>query len=157
MPTLLPTPRSSIISPEASSCPKPFAILPCSPTFTNSASFVGTLCSFPLDVLCVLQAIATDLFCERSGSDPCVEGFHKIQNHVNDGLIADHSIDHGVVNGAVRPLDAEILLDEVAAIPIHGIHELFGFLLTLAASQQAPHFIFSRSVKKHTQRVFAVP
>jgi hypothetical protein len=92
---------------------------------------------------------------ERSSRGSGIEGFHKIQNHVNDGLIADRSIDHGVVNGAVGPFDVEILLDEIGALPIHGIHELFGFLLALAASQQAPHFIFSRSVKKHTQRVLA--
>ncbi len=62
---------------------------------------------------------------------------HEVQNHVNDGLIADRGIDHGVVDGAVRPFDVEILLDEIGALPIDGIHELFGFLLTLAASQQA--------------------
>jgi hypothetical protein len=56
-------------------------------------------------------------FCERSGRDSCIEGVHKIQNHVNDTFIADHSIDHGVVNGAVRPFDAEILLDEIGAFP----------------------------------------
>src|SRR5438128_5982373 len=35
-PHLLRHPRTSIISPEASSCPKLFAILPCSRTFTSS-------------------------------------------------------------------------------------------------------------------------
>jgi hypothetical protein len=76
---------------------------------------------------------------------------------VNDGLIADRGIDHGVVNGAVRPFNAEILLDEIDALTVNGIHELLGFLLTLAATQEAPHFIFSWSVKKHAQRVWAVP
>ena len=76
---------------------------------------------------------------------------------MNDRLIADRSIDHGVVNRAVRPFDVEILLDEIDAFPINGIYELFGFLPALAPSQQSPHFIFSRSVKKHAQRVRAVP
>ena len=71
---------------------------------------------------------------ERSGGGFFADSFHKIQNHVNDRLIADPSIDHGVVNGAVRPFDVEILLDEIDAFPIHCVHELFGFVLALAAS-----------------------
>src|SRR5437016_4064879 len=90
-------------------------------------------------------------------NDFCIDGFYEIQNHVNDGLIANRGIDHGVVNGAIRPFDAEILLDEIDALAVNGIHELPGFLLALATSQQAPHFILSRSVKKHTQRIWAVP
>jgi hypothetical protein len=76
---------------------------------------------------------------------------------VNDGFITDRGIDHGVVNGAFRPFDVEIFLDEIVALAVNGINELLGFVLTLAASQEAPHFIFSRSVKKYTQRVRAIP
>ncbi len=76
----------------------------------------------------------TDLLCERFGGDACLEGLPKIQNHVNDRLIADRSIDHRMVNRAVRPFDVEILLDEIDAFPINGIHEQFGFFLTLASS-----------------------
>src|SRR5947199_7474028 len=90
-------------------------------------------------------------------NDFYIDGFYEIQNHVNDGLIANRGIDHGVVNGAIRPFDAEILLDEIDALAVDGIHELPGFLLALATSQQAPHFILSRSIKKHTQRIWAVP
>jgi hypothetical protein len=72
-------------------------------------------------VVCAPKRIATDLFCERSGSDSCLECFHNVQNHVHDRLIADRSIDHGVVNGAVRPFDVEILLDESDAFPINSI------------------------------------
>ena len=86
-----------------------------------------------------------------------IDGFHEIQNHVDDGLIADRSIDHGVVNGAVRPFNVEILLDEIGALAVNSIHQQLGVLLTLAASQEAPHFIISRSVKKHAQRVWAFP
>jgi len=53
---------------------------------------------------------------------------------VNDRLIADRSIDHGVVDRAVGPFDLEILLDEIDAFLIDGIHELFGFFLALASS-----------------------
>src|SRR5882672_810267 len=101
------------------------------------------------------RTIGAELFREHSGRDSCVDGFHEVQNHVNDGLIADRRIDHSVVNGAVRPFDAEILLYEIDALAVNGIHELLGFLLTFAASQEAAHFIFSGGVEKHTQRVWA--
>ena len=74
---------------------------------------------------------------------------------MQDSLVAKRGINHGVVDGAVRPFDVEILLDEIDALAINGIHELLGFLLTFAASQEAAHFIFSGSVKEHTQRVWA--
>src|SRR5580700_9543706 len=64
-------------------------------------------------------------------SDFGVEGFHNLQNHVNDGLVANRCVDHRVVNGAVRPLDTEILLDKIGALSVNCIHKLFGFLLTL--------------------------
>jgi len=76
---------------------------------------------------------------------------------MNDPLIADRGIDHRVVDGAVRPFNAEILLDEIGALTVDSIRKLLGFLFALAASQEAPHFIFSRSIKKHTQCVWAVP
>jgi hypothetical protein len=56
---------------------------------------------------------------------------------LNHGVIADCGIDHGVVIRAVRPLDVEILLDEIGALSIDGIHKLFRFVPTLAASHQA--------------------
>ena len=94
---------------------------------------------------------------ESSGVNLCLDGFHEIQNDVNYGRIADGGVDEGVVNGAVRPLDVEILLDEIDALAVDGIHELLGFLGILAASQQAAHFIFPGSVKKYTQGIRAVP
>jgi len=75
---------------------------------------------------------------------------------VNDSLIANRRIDHAVVNGAVRPFDFEILLDEIHALAVYRVHELQRFGLTLAAGQEAPHFVFSRSVEKHAQGVRAV-
>jgi hypothetical protein len=90
---------------------------------------------------------------EHSGRDPGIDGFHEVQNHVSDGLIADRGIDHGVVDGAVWPFDFEIFLDEIGTLAVDGIHELLGFRLALASRQEAPDFVFSRSVKKHTQGV----
>src|ERR1700691_2118014 len=100
---------------------------------------------------------ARDIVRSCSGTDLCVEDSHNIQNHVNGSLVADRSIDHGVVNGAIRPLDVEILLDEIHTLPVNGIDELLGFLVALAASQQAaPELIVPRSVEKNSQRVLAV-
>jgi hypothetical protein len=93
----------------------------------------------------------------RGTTHHCADGVHEIQNHVNDGIIADRCIDHGMVESAVRPFDVEILLDEIMALVVNGIYKLQGFILALATRQEAPHFIFSRSVEKHTQRVRAIP
>ena len=98
-----------------------------------------------------------DLFREGWSSDSCVEGFHKIQNDLQDSLLADRSINHGVVNGTVRPFHVEILVEEIDAFPINRIHELFGIFLAFAAGHEAPQFILSGSIKKHPQRVLAVP
>jgi hypothetical protein len=68
---------------------------------------------------------------------------------VNGGLIPGRCIDRGMVSGTVRPFDVEILLDEIVALAVNRIHELMGLSLTLAASKEAAHFIFSRRVKKH--------
>jgi len=69
-----------------------------------------------------LHLHALDLISERPGGDSRLKGLHKIQNHVNDSLTADRSIDHGMVNRAVRPLDVEILLDEIDAFSINDIY-----------------------------------
>jgi hypothetical protein len=88
--------------------------------------------------------------------DSCVEGFHKIQNDCEDSLLADRSINHGVVHGAVRPFDVEILAEKIGAFPINRIYQLFRISLAFAAGYEAPQFIFSGSIKKHPQRVLAV-
>src|SRR5690349_1499552 len=85
----------------------------------------------------------SDLYSRDSGSSSCIEAFHKFQNHANDGLIADRSVDHDVVNRTVRPFYVEIFLDKIGALPIDSIHELFGLLLTLTASEQTAYFFFS--------------
>ena len=52
----------------------------------------------------------------------CIEGIRKFQNLLNDSLVADRGIDHGVIDGAVRPFNMEVFLDEIGALPIDGIH-----------------------------------
>ena len=45
---------------------------------------------------------------------------------MKDRRVPDRSIDHGVIQGAVRPFDVEELLDEICAFPVNRIDELFG-------------------------------
>jgi hypothetical protein len=99
-------------------------------------------------------SISDSFFVGRRGSRHCIDGIHEIQIHVNDVLIPDRCIDPGVVYGTVRPFDVEILPDEIVAlaVTVTGIHGLMGFRLTLAASQEAPHFMFSRRVKKPSDK-----
>src|SRR5208282_5027603 len=100
---------------------------------------------------------AAIIFPEHSGGDTCIESFHKTQNHPDGRPIADRGVNHGVIGGAVRPFDAEILLNEIGALPINRIHQLFGLFFALAPSHEPPHFIFSRRVNEHPQGVPAVP
>jgi hypothetical protein len=68
---------------------------------------------------------------------------------VNDSLISDGGVYHGVVNRAIRPFFVEVLLNEIGALSIDRIHELFRFLLALAASQKPPDFIFSWGIEEY--------
>ena len=88
-----------------------------------------------------------------SGDGLGVYYLHQIQNHLNDWLIADRGIDHGVVDGTVGPFDVEVFLDEIRAFPINRIHELLRFTRALAARKQTTELVFSRTIKKHAQRV----
>jgi hypothetical protein len=78
----------------------------------------------------------------------CFKSLDEVENGVNDHPITDAGVDHAVVDVVVRPFHAKILLDEILALAINSIHELFGFAFTLTASQKATNFIFSRGVKK---------
>ena len=91
------------------------------------------------------------------GGQASVNDLHRIENHVNNRPIPDRSVDHGVVNATVRPLDAEIFLYEILALTVDGIYQLFSFDLSFAAIYQASHLVFSRSVQKYAQRVLAIP
>lgn len=53
---------------------------------------------------------------------------------MQDGFVADRRVHHRVVDGAVRPFRMEILLDEIDALSIDGIHELLSFILGFAAA-----------------------
>src|SRR6266446_874360 len=78
-----------------------------------------------------------------SGDGLGVYYLHQIQNHLNDWLIADRGIDHGVVDGTVGPFDVEVFLDEIRAFPINRIHELLRFTSALAARKQTTELVFS--------------
>ena len=59
--------------------------------------------------------------------------FSSAQNHLNDRFISDCRIHHRVINRMIRPLHVEISPNEIGALPVHGIHKLFGLLLGLVA------------------------
>ncbi len=61
-------------------------------------------------------------------------GVLEIQNHASGSLVAYCGVHHGVVNGAIRPFDIEILLYIIAALAVDTINQLFSFLFALAAS-----------------------
>src|SRR6266404_436011 len=61
-----------------------------------------------------------------------------------------------MVDAAVGPFDVEVFLDEISAFPINRIHQLLSFILALAARQQTTNLVFSRSIKKHAESVWAV-
>src|SRR5271156_6459459 len=81
----------------------------------------------------------------------------EVLDHVDYGFIADGSVDHGVVGGAVGPFVVKILFDEIGTIAVNGIDKLFGFRLTLAVGQQSADFISAGSVEEYSQSILAVP
>ena len=91
-------------------------------SYRKSSPFGGCTASVLSRMLQAACRVVPNLFCASSGSDSCLEGFHDIQDHVHYRLIADRSIDHCVINGAVRPFNVEILLDKISAFPINGVH-----------------------------------
>src|SRR5579859_1999857 len=56
---------------------------------------------------------------------------------------------------AVRPLDAEVLLDEICPVAIHSLSKLNRFLLAVSIFLQSAHLALKRSVDKHVKGVRA--
>src|SRR5579862_6573697 len=55
----------------------------------------------------------------------------------------------------VRPLHAEMLLDEIGAVAIHVLSELDGFILAIALSLQPAHLALERSIEKDMKCICA--
>ena len=102
-------------------------------------------------------AISSVLCVSHPGDHVGFEDSLQVHDRLNYGLITYSRIDHGVINRAAGPLDFEILFDEISAFEIDCIHQLVGLLFGLAAGQQSPHLIISRSVQKYSQCVGVVP
>jgi hypothetical protein len=79
-----------------------------------------------------------------------------MQNGLNYRFVANGGIEHGVVHRAVGPFDVKVLLNEIGALSIHRVHKLLGFLVTLAAVDQAPHLVLPASIKKDPKGVSVV-
>ena len=82
---------------------------------------------------------------------PCVVSLDKAQEHLNDHLLANRSIQHGMINRAIRPLRVKVFLDEIGALAIDGIHEIFGFFFIFPTGQEPPDFVFSRGIEKRAE------
>src|ERR1700730_5554700 len=54
---------------------------------------------------------------------------------------------------AVRPFDAEVLLDEICTVAIHSLSKLNRFLLAVSIFLQAAHLALKRSIDKHVKRI----
>ena len=66
-------------------------------------------------------------------------------------------IDHQMEEMPRGPLDAEVLLDEVRAVAVHGLHASSNrFLLALSALLQAAHFLFERRIDENVEGIGAV-
>src|ERR1700676_95931 len=56
---------------------------------------------------------------------------------------------------AVRPLDAEVLLDEICPVAIHSLSKMNRFMLAVSIFLQTAHLALKRSVDKHVKRICA--
>src|SRR5205807_10350408 len=56
---------------------------------------------------------------------------------------------------AVRPFDAEILLDEVSSVAIHGLGELLGFIFGVATLSQSADLAVRRGIDEHVKSIGA--
>src|SRR6202030_3158526 len=55
----------------------------------------------------------------------------------------------------IRPLDAEISLDESCPVTVHGFGKLYGFTLALPAGAQPPDLLVQRGVNKYVKGIAA--
>src|SRR5580700_9010319 len=56
---------------------------------------------------------------------------------------------------AVRPLDAEVLLDEICPVAIHRLSKLNRFMLAVPIFLQPAHLALKRSIDEHVKRIRA--
>lgn len=87
---------------------------------------------------------------EKSRLGPHLIGILETQNHVSNSLVADYRVYHRMVNRAIGPLDVEILLNKIGALPVDVINTFFNLPFAFAASQQSPDLVFSWGVEKCT-------
>ena len=66
-------------------------------------------------------------------------------NHFHYPGVANHGIEHYVIEMTVRPVKAEIFLDERRAFAIDGLDQFDGLAVRLASSNQPANSFFSRA------------
>src|SRR6476646_1308048 len=77
-------------------------------------------------------------------------------NHFHYSGVASHSIEHNVIEMMVRPVKAEIFLDERRAFPIDCLNLLNGLTVGLAGRNQPANPFFSRGVEKDAKYIFSI-
>jgi len=81
---------------------------------------------------------------------------YKTQNHVRDGLVADHGVQHGVINHASRPFNMEIFLNEIGTFAIDGYQQVLKLPFRFSAFEETLDFVFSRCIQKYAQHIASV-
>ena len=73
---------------------------------------------------------------------------HKAQDSLNHGFISESRIEHGVVNGTVRPVGMEIFLNEGTTLVVHLVDKHFCISFRSSLRNKALYLLFSGSIQK---------
>ena len=84
------------------------------------------------------------------------EGFDVLQDGLDYEFVAEFGIDHYVVEGAVGPLLAEIVADEIGAVAIYLSDKLLGFFFGFADGFDAADFFLVGGVDENVECVGAI-
>jgi len=79
----------------------------------------------------------------------------EIHYYLNYGILAQRSIDHGVVNLPVGPFRMEIVLDKGGALAVNRIYQRLGMGLRIAFRNKSLHLVSRGSVQEEAKRVLA--
>src|SRR6266487_2243948 len=79
----------------------------------------------------------------------------RIENSLDRGVLPDSGIDHQVKAMPVRPLDVEVLLNEVGAVTVYRLRKFDRFLLAFACGVQPANSFLKWGVDEDVKRVGA--
>src|SRR6266576_954204 len=79
----------------------------------------------------------------------------KAQDRLNHGSIPQISIEHGVVNGTVRPVGMEVFLDEGTTLVVNRVDDHFCISFRFGFRNKAVYLLSPVSIQKKAQCVAA--